>query len=202
MAAGIKTFGKFIRTTIAGGILFMIPLIIVISVVKKALHILKPLTDPWDARLKDDIFWGLDGHNLIGILMLIVFCFLGGLVFQLTPVRRYVNMIEVKLLSYFPGYLLIKSLVSEALGDSAERMLVPVLVKEGDSYRPGFLTDQQGDLCTVFLPEVPHVNNGELQIIPVISVTRLPITNHAMKHMIRNLGKGITKLVPKDEIHR
>jgi uncharacterized membrane protein len=195
MHVAVKTFGKFVRTTIAGGILFMIPVVIVISVAKKALGILRQLTALWDERLKAEIIWGLDGHNLVGILMLFILCFFAGLIFQVASVKRYITMVEVKLLSYFPGYLLIKSLASEALGDSNVHILIPVLVKEGNGYRPGFLTEQCGDLCTVFLPEAPQVNAGELQIISASLVIRLSITHQAMKHMIRNLGKGITKLI-------
>jgi uncharacterized membrane protein len=194
----MKAFGKFIRTTIAGGILFMIPVIVVISFAKKALNILKRLTEPWDARMKSEIMWGLDGHNLVGGLMLIVLCFLAGLVFQVATIKRYVTMVEVKLLSRFPGYRLIKALASEAVGDSNGQGQAPVLVKEGDRYRPGFLTEQHGDLCTVFLPEAPQVNTGELQILPATSVVHLPITTHSMKHMIRSLGKGISKLMAEN----
>src|SRR5688572_22591449 len=116
----MKTIGRFIKTTISGGILFMIPVIIIVIIGKKALDILKPITEPWDERLKGEIIWGLDGHNLVGVSMLVIVCFLAGLVFQLTPMRRYISILEIKLLSYFPGYLLIKSLASEALGDSDE----------------------------------------------------------------------------------
>lgn len=181
----------------AKGVLFLLPVVVIVVVLKKALDILRRVTASWDERLKGEIIWGLDGHNIAGILTMIILCIITGLAFQTAIVKRCIDKAEAKVLSYFPGYLLLKSLASEVLDASNERVLVPVLVKDGDSYRPGFLTEQHGGLCTVFIPEVPQVNAGELQIVLVSSVIRLPISSHAMKHMIRNLGKGITRLTPE-----
>jgi uncharacterized membrane protein len=185
------------RTTIAGGILFLIPVVIILSVARKALVILQPITEPWDKRLNNNIIWGLDGHNLVGIGLLLVICFVAGLVFKVSIVRSSMSKIEKNLLTYIPGYALIKSLATEAFSDSKEDVLTPVLIKDENCYRPGFLVEQHGDFCTVFLPEPPQANAGELQIVPSASVIRLSVSSSAMKFIIRNLGRGVSKLVPQ-----
>ena len=172
----MKSFLRFIRTTIAGGILFLIPVVIILSVARKALTILHPITEPWNKRLNNDILWGLDGHNLVGIGILVVICFVAGLIFKLSIVRSSVSKMEKNLLYYIPGYALIKSLATETFSDSKEEILVPIMLKDENSLRPGFLVEQQGDLCTVFLPEPPQANSGELQIVPSASVIRLSIS--------------------------
>jgi len=191
----MKSVYKFIRTTLAGGILFLLPVVILISVFRKALEIVDQFTHKWDERLQGEIIWGLDGHNLVGIGLLVLVCFLAGLLFRLSSVRTSVSKLEANLLSYIPGYLLIKSLAVETFSDSQEETLPPVLIKSDDTYRLGFMTDQGSGYCTVFVPDAPQGNAGELHVVPEASVIKLPIKTKAMKHMIRNLGKGVTQYV-------
>ena len=105
----MKSFTKFLRTTITGGILFLIPVVIILSVAKKALVILHPITEPWDKMLTSDIIWGLDGHNLVGFSILLIICFLAGLIFRLSVVQSSVSKIERNFLLYIPGYSYLKS---------------------------------------------------------------------------------------------
>jgi uncharacterized membrane protein len=192
----MKSFTRFLRTTIAGGILFLIPLVILASVAKKGLKFLEPITAPWDRTLPDNFLWGLDGSNLIGIGILLLISFVAGLIFKVSVVKSSISKIEENFLSYIPGYAFLKSMATEALGRSDETSLRPVLVKDEDKYLLGFLVEQRGTLCTVFIPEAPQANSGDVQIVLEECVIKLSITSNAMKFIIRNLGKGAADLIP------
>jgi hypothetical protein len=47
----MKKFGHFLRTTVVGGIFFLVPIIVLIIVLNKALAIAHKLVDPIAARL-------------------------------------------------------------------------------------------------------------------------------------------------------
>ena len=186
---------RFIRTAMAGGILFLLPIVILFTVVSKGLEILDTLTQGLDERLDGTIIWGLDGHNLLGIGLLLLICFVVGLLFRINRVKTSVNKFENNVLTYIPGYLLIKSLATEALSDSQEELMQPVLVDSDGTYRLGFMTEQNNGYCTVFVPDAPQGNQGELHVVPEATVIKLAIKTSAMKHMIRNLGKGVTQYI-------
>lgn len=193
----MKSINRFIRTTLAGGILFMIPLVIVVAVVRKALDILQVITVPLDEALDGEIIWGLDGRNLVGIGLLVLFCFLGGLLFRLAKVQASIDRLEENFLSYIPGYMLLKSLADDALTETKVHAMVPVLVKDDEAYNPGFLIEEKNGMGMVFLPEAPQANTGEIKIVPIDIVIRISISSTAMIHMIRNMGRGIIDYIPK-----
>jgi uncharacterized membrane protein len=192
----MKPVSKFIRTTLAGGILFMIPLVIIAALVKRSLEFVDRATAPLTRHMHEEIIWGLDGSNLVGISVLLILCFLCGLLFRVASIQTSINRLEEKFLSYVPGYTLLKSLASEALKETSTHSMVPVFVKEEAGYRPGFLIEQKGKLCTVFLPEAPQANTGELQIVPDEVVIKVALGTNAMNHLIRNLGKGMIDFIP------
>lgn len=196
--ADMKSFITFLRTTIAGGILFLIPIIVIITVVKKAFDILETVTAPLADRLEDDMIFGLDGHNLIAIGSLLVICFLAGLILKLNAVQNSVSNIEKKILIYIPGYMLIKSLAAEYLRQQNEDTFIPVLVRSEGTFKPGFLVEQQGDLCTVFIPEPPSISSGDVSIIPASAIIRLSISGNKMRKILASFGKGVTAFIPED----
>lgn len=194
----MKAMTKFIRTTLAGGILFMIPLVIILSVVKRSLGFVSKVTAPLTKHMDEEIIWGMNGDNLVGIAVLLTLCFLCGLLFRFAPVQSSINKLEEKFLSYIPGYTLLKSLANDALRETRGESMVPIFVKEGKGYRPGFLIEQKGKLCTVFLPEAPQANTGELQVVSNDVVIKVSISASAMNYLIRNLGKGTIEYIPEN----
>lgn len=82
----MKSFLSFIRTTITGGILFLLPVVLLIMIFAKALEILHKISAPLSEKLPVIIF-GLDGSNLVAIALLILICFLSDLLFRSNLVK-------------------------------------------------------------------------------------------------------------------
>jgi len=72
---------RFIRTTVVGGILFLLPVVVLVIIFEKANSILSVITEPISRRIPDSIL-GFDGSTMITIFLLILICFIGGLVFR------------------------------------------------------------------------------------------------------------------------
>ena len=186
----MKSIKNLIRTTLAGGMLFLIPLIVLFVVLRKGLEIVRKFTAPWDKYLNDEILWGFDGHKVVGIVFLLLFCFVSGLLFRLAVVKSSISWLESGLLSYIPGYLMIKASVLDSMGDTGPNSIFPISIKEDDSWRLGFLIEEKDDYCTVFLPDIPEGNTGEVRIVPVTLIRKLDIRNPVLRHAFRNFGKG------------
>ena len=180
----------FLRTTITGGILFMLPTVLVIIIVNKARLILMTISAPLAKRMPE-LIMGLDGSNLLAIGLLIVICFVSGLFFRSLRVRKAVRGLEDGVLSYLPGYQLLKSIAADAIGYTTENIMATVLVSDGETWNVGFLVEENKEFCTVFLPEAPRHDSGEVKIVPAAWVRKTGVTTNKAARSLKMYGKGV-----------
>ncbi len=192
----MKPIVQFLRTTLTGGILFLLPVVLLLMVLSKAHAIFVKVSAPFAKKLPDIIF-GFDGSNLVAILFLIVLCFISGLLFRTAAVKRWIGALEENILSFLPGYALIKSITADAVGEKVEGMH-PVLVQDGDAWNIGFLVEEAEGLCTVFFPEAPRHDSGEIKIVPAASVKKLAVPTNLVARSFKNYCKGALKWIPKN----
>jgi len=106
---------KFLKTTFLGGILFLVPFIVLIAILEKALDVARKAVDP----LADALFHGTSVHAYAGHLLafglLLVLCFLAGLAAKTSFARKSVDELEKKVLARVPGYDSAKSKVLTTL---------------------------------------------------------------------------------------
>jgi len=189
---------KFLRTTLTGGIIFLLPVTLLFIILKKAYEILVRIAKPISSRLPD-FFFGLDGATIIGIALLVVFCFIGGLLFRSRRVKQVVGKLEDNVLCFLPGYTLVRSIAADAVGEKVERNLQPVLLQDGDSWNMGFLVEESEGSCTVFIPEMPRLDSGNVSIVPSSMVKRVNVPNNLAALSFRNYGKGAINWINKSE---
>lgn len=180
---------SFLRDTLTGGILFLIPLVLLFVVLSKAYLILLRISAPLSERMPD-LIAGLDGSRIMAVCLVVLICFVSGLVFRLSLIRKRMGGFEEKVLSYIPGYNMIKAIATDALGSNDEHSMTTVLVQEGDSWTIGFLVEEQGHLCTVFIPEAPRHYSGDIRIVPSGCVRKINVTTYQAARALQRYGKG------------
>ncbi len=190
----MNTVLRFIRTTIIGGILFLLPLVVLYIIFEKANSILSVIAEPISKKISDS-FLGFDSSGLITILLLILICFIGGLVFRSKRVKKGLQKLEDKVLVFIPGYSLIKSVTADTLGEDVEHKLIPVRVADGEDWLLGFLVEEGESHCTVFLPDAPRYDAGEIRILPASSVIKLEVSTNKFTKMIRSYGVGVVEFI-------
>src|SRR5439155_24568062 len=94
----------FLRTTLVGGILFLVPIVVVLIVLNKALAIAHKLVDPLAARLPFESLIGFRTPLVLAITLLVIFCFVTGLFARTALAKRSVGWLESSVLSNVPGY--------------------------------------------------------------------------------------------------
>lgn len=192
----MKTLLAFLRTTLTGGIIILLPLTIIFIILKKAYELLVKIATPITSRLPD-FFFGLDGGTIVGIGLLILLCFIGGLLFRSRRVRQWVDKLENNVLCFLPGYSLVRSIAADAVGEKVERSLHPVLLQDGDSWNMGFLVEESDGFCTVFVPEMPRLDSGDVKIVPASLVKRITVPNNVAALSFRNYGRGALNWINK-----
>jgi len=95
---------SFIKTTIIGGLFFLVPIVALSFVLEKANAFMKKFAAPLANYIPIDNFAGLATASIIGWLMLALLCFFAGLLAKSSSITNFVKSFEEKLLSFIPGY--------------------------------------------------------------------------------------------------
>ncbi|MBA4320126.1 MAG: hypothetical protein C0412_17135 [Flavobacterium sp.] len=184
----MKSISRFIANTFTGGILIMLPLVLIFVLFGKINNYLLKISEPIAKRLPD-LFLGFNGSKLLAIILLILICFFCGLAFQSQLIRKWVGQLEENVLCHIPGYTMIKSVLVDAVGADVENNMTSVLVKEGDGWLIGYLVEENDAFCTVFLPGAPKPNLGRVKIVPLSTIKKIDVSTNDVALSIKNYGR-------------
>jgi uncharacterized membrane protein len=184
---------RFLRTTLVGGVLFLVPVVVLVVIVQKALSLAHVLSDPLAARLPS-----VAGHTpvLLAGLVLVLVCFIFGLVAMTGPARTVVTWLEGTILSKIPGYVFLKGAGESALGLESRAPYPLVLARIEDAWQFGFLIERlEGGHLAVFVPGAPSPLSGSGYFMSPERVrpTNIPVAM-ALKCLNR-LGAGAGALL-------
>lgn len=192
----MKRILKFLRTTLVGGLLFLVPIVVLLGVLGKALAVAHKLVDPLAARLPVESFVGLRTPVLLAIGMIVSFCFLAGLLARTALAQRVVRKLESAVLSNLPGYEFFKGMGESLLGIEKEGAYPVVLVRFDDNWQIGFRVDQlERGLVAVFVPGAPNPQSGSVYWMTPDRVTLAEIPPTAMLKCLNRLGAGSEALL-------
>ncbi len=181
---------SFIKTTIIGGLLFLVPVIVVIMVVGKALSLMMAVAEPMAAWFPIESLGGVAVANVVAALLILLLCFAAGLLARTRPARRFARSVEDSILQKIPGYSLVKGITSSLSEDDAEDMHV-VLVSLGYSMRLGVEIERfGGERVVVYFPGAPNAWAGNLHIVDEEQVERLDCPLKTFIDHAEQLGRG------------
>lgn len=154
----MKNFIQMIRVTLVGGVLFIVPFVLLILVLDKALDLIRVVINPMSEKLLVETTLGLGATKVIAIILLVILCFAAGLFARTDIAKRVVAWIEMTLLSNLPGYSFMKNVGEEASGAGATEQYQSVLVRFDDSSQIGFLVERlESEQAVVFIPGSPNL---------------------------------------------
>ena len=190
-----KNKTHFIMTTVIGGVIFLVPLVVLGVVLVKAASVMMIIAEPMAEMFPVDSIGGVALANIIALLVVLLFCFLAGLVARHALASAFVTKLESSVLVNVPGYMMIKNLVSGFDPGQAEG-LKPVLLKLGTAERIGFEVQKLEDgRSMVFLPSSPNPFSGVTQVLPPDQIVYLDVPVNRVIEVTENFGHGFEKLV-------
>ncbi|MFN3770577.1 MAG: hypothetical protein ACK4TD_19600 [Ectopseudomonas guguanensis] len=114
----------------------------------------------------------------VAAVLLLLFCFLAGLLAKTDTASRALQTLEDKLLGNLPGYQLVKNATARFAGtDNIEGAKV-VMVIQDSGYRFGLALEAQNDWLLVYMPDGGPAGGtaGEVQILlkDAVIITEIP----------------------------
>lgn len=159
---------KFLKTTALGGVLFILPLILIGVLIEKAVNILRGPISKMMPVFDHHSVAGVTALTLVALLALLLLCFLAGLLAKTKVAKRIRDSLEEKLLDNVPGYRLIKDTMARMTGVEDEVNTQVGLYVDGDIVQFCLIVESGGDWTSVFIPDggSSGLTAGGVQIVP------------------------------------
>jgi uncharacterized membrane protein len=193
----MKGILEFIRSTLIGGIVFLIPLAVMVAILVKAHEALGKIIEPLARALPIAEVGGIGVAKLLAALILLLFAFLMGLFARSAVGSRIGTKIESAVLRKVPGFTLLKNMTKESGAAEYDEKMKVALANIDDAWLIAFIMEEKAKdgLLTVFVPSAPTPTAGSLYFLKEEQVRRLDVSVGDAVKCIMQLGVGSGELL-------
>ena len=197
----MSIFKKTFRSLIIGGLFFIIPLVVLIFLFKKAIALLLPIGKHMVGAIGLHSLFGVATVSIVSVILLLLICYLAGFLMSKGFITQWSNGVEEKLFMFFPGIQMLKYRMIGDQHNNLRHHWQAILLKEETCYRIGFITDNSDPgYFSIYLPDAPKMDAGEIRFIPKETCVYHPISISEAMKIIQHFGRGhsITDVLLKD----
>ncbi len=189
----------FVKTTVLGGAIFLLPFAAIILVVIKAGKMAVDAATPLAEKLPISKGEAILAVYIGGTFLLVLVAFTAGLFARSFRIEKdAASFLEEKVLSNLPPYVAIRKYTDRLAGleTQTKEERKPVLVRMHNGWQLGFLTDAFSDgHVAVFVPNAPDPSSGVVQIISADQITLLDISYQDVLACLEQSGRGLPNLL-------
>lgn len=185
---------QFLRTTIVGGAVFLLPLVLIVLLLGYAIgaaaELVQPVLNAVGVDPLED-FAGIALVTLIAIAALILVCFVSGFFARTAFGSAITDWIERSVLGRMPQYQVMKSVAAAFAQLENTQSLSPALVSVEGGWQLGYVMEPlENGWLAVFLPQAPSPMSGNVMYLPPERVRPLGITMMEATSLVQRLGIG------------
>jgi uncharacterized membrane protein len=187
----VTAIARFVRTTLVGGVLFLIPVVVLVIIVGKAMKVAYLLVAPLAKALPVESVVGLQTPMFLAIALLVLFCFISGLLARTAIAQRLVDRLESSVLTHIPGYEFVRGMGESIMGREPKLPYKAVLARIEDAWQFGFLVETLGSgHLAVYVPGAPNPYSGSVYLMTPERVRMVDIPPGAAMKCLKRLGAG------------
>ncbi len=185
-----------IKSTLLGGVLFLIPAVVLILVVQKAMQFARHLSGPAARAVMSGNVHHPFVATLVAILLLVILCLVAGLVARTRTGKRSTKWLEDVILGNFPGYQMVKSMTQSLISVDESRDVTVALARIEDAWQLAYVLEEHDNgLLTVFVPQAPSPMSGSVYYLEASRVKRLDVSVARAGMCVKRLGLGSKELL-------
>jgi len=182
---------SFLKTTLVGGIMFLVPLVLVLVVLKHAMQFAGKVAGPVAARFPQAEVGGIAVASLVAALILLLIAFGAGLLARTPTGQRITRWFEESILGSMPQYRMVRSMAEGLTQIESGEGMRPVLVRGDEGWQLAYrLEELPGDWVAVFVPQAPTPMSGNVLYVPAQRVQALQIGMPAAMKLVKSAGVG------------
>jgi hypothetical protein len=134
----VRSLAEFVKATLIGGLLIILPIyvsvILILRAIQGVISALKPVTAVVPAYIQF--------REVVAALVIIIICFIAGLIVRTGPGLRAKNAFEGWFLERLPGYTLLRGLAGRFTGRGDEPTFAPALVEIEEALVPALIIEK------------------------------------------------------------
>jgi len=188
----MKAIAEFVKTTIVGGLLIILPIYLSVLLLAKAFSGIVSLLSPVTAQLPAWIPY----RQSAALILVIAGCFTAGLIVRTGWGFRAKRAADRYLLEKIPGYTLIRGFTGRLAGQGEGETFAVALAEIEEALVPAFVIEKhENGHYTVLIPSVPTPMAGSVYILPPERVHLVDVPFHKALKMISKWGSGSGELL-------
>jgi uncharacterized membrane protein len=193
---------EFLKATIVGGLMFLVPVVLLLLVLSNALRLVGNVARPIAAHLELTNLFGAGAVTVVGAVVLILISFLAGIVAHTGPGRRITRWFEDSFLGGLPQYQMVKSLAEGLAKVQVGEGMRPVLVSIEEGWQIGYLLEHlEHGWVTVFVPQAPTPMSGNVMYMPGDRIRALDMSMMQAMSIVKRLGFGSSEALRGIDMH-
>ena len=187
----MKSIKEFLKTTLVGGLMFLVPVVLLLVVLGKALQFAGKVAQPVARMLPISHVGGVAVATLIAAAILLLIALLAGLAARTGPGRRVTHWFEESILGGMPQYRMVKSMAEGLTQIESGEGLQPVLMRGDEGWMLGYQVEVlPRDWRVIFLPASPTPMSGNVIYVEGTRVKPLDMTMREAMVLVKRLGIG------------
>jgi len=183
---------RSIKTNIISGLIFLIPIGVLVIILAKIFSMMAVVAKPLDALIPTTSIGGITTANIIAVLGVLIVCYVFGFVAKSIVGKKIFQVAEGGLMAAIPGYAFVKSFSdSMATSKKVSEGFKPIVANFDDNAQIAFEVERTptGNVV-IYLPGAPNPWSGSVIYMEEKRVQPLDMTfSEALKN-IRQLGRG------------
>ncbi|HEX9206658.1 MAG TPA: DUF502 domain-containing protein [Steroidobacteraceae bacterium] len=187
---------NFLKATLVGGLLFLVPAVLLLVLMRHAMQFAGKIAEPIAAALPGSQSMGSAVITLVAVLVLLAIALIAGLIAKSPTGRRITAWFEESILGGLPQYRMVKSMAEGLAQIETGVGMKPVLVHIDEGWQLGYwIEDLQAGWVAVFVPQAPTPMSGNVMYVPSDHVQALDIAMPDAMRLVKHLGIGSSKVL-------
>ncbi len=194
----MKKVFQNLRDIFVAGLIFLLPLVVVIVLLSKVFKLLTGFATKIAALFGLESIGGISGGTIVSAFGIILICIVCGYLVRISFFKSARDWVDQKLMAHIPGYAVYREMALTKLEEREEALPYEsaAWVSIDNVQQPAFLMERMSDgKMIVFIPTAGNVKEGTLLKLPASSVELCPDKDmKAFRIAIENLGIGMSKV--------
>jgi uncharacterized membrane protein len=189
-----SSFFNLLKATIVGGLLFLLPLILVVLLLGHAMKFAAKVAHPVSHAIGLDAALGPAAEDAFAAAVLLVIAIVAGVIAGTALGKTLLRWAENSFLGGLPQYRMMKTMAEGFAQIETADGATPALVNVEDGWQLGYRLEQlQNGWVAVFIPQSPTPMSGNVMYLPSNRVRTLDIPMMEAMGVVKSMGAGSAK---------
>jgi uncharacterized membrane protein len=192
----MKQMLRPVATTLIGGVVFLLPLVVVLAVLGHALALVAQAAAPLVSRFEHMEVAGVTLAGVLTIVILLLLCFGAGVLARRAFGRALSERFEDRLQALYPRYTVIKGIAHGFAGVNSDDGLKSVLITFDDQQLLALEVERTSDgRVVIFVPGSPDPWSGNVIFVAPERVQPLPVSVADLNRALKGIGHNCAALL-------